>query len=176
MSNVIELITELLKKIGKAHPVAIGALFTSGGLLYGNQYVPALMPHKLEQEWVTPAYAVLLFSAAILFYWVLEKVLSFIKRGGQAAVAIATPKALSSGEKWLLLGLGELGEDASNLDRWPYGAPNFPTKLEALELVDHLEKKGFIERNPYSISPLVSLTAQGRRKALELQRATSRAQ
>lgn len=55
-----------------------------------------------------------------------------------------------------------------NLEAVDYAAVGL-SKLEVLEMIHALSRKGLVSINPFS-SQLVSLTARGRERALEIQR------
>ncbi len=86
-----------------------------------------------------------------------------------AASAAFASHQLNQLEMQFLHALGENPSEPLNLERVDYTVLQL-SRLEVLELVDGLRRKGLVSLNPYSLE-LVSLTSNGRQRALDIQRA-----
>lgn len=115
--------------------------------------------------------SILIFSGFLLFTWAISGIWGSTKRKLAAASEIINSLKLSQDEVNLLYFLGEHPSEPLNLDRVNYEAISL-ARLEVLDLVHNLKKKGLVSLNPYSSSELVSLTSSGRQRALEIQRAS----
>jgi DNA-binding MarR family transcriptional regulator len=176
MSNVRSLahmdwIPALLKHLSAARS-AVGAAFVTSLVMYlGPRLAPAFVdPVPKEWAWVVPV--VLVFSGSMLLFWTLSAVWNALKRRWAAGSALLASFDLSPLEADFLHALGSNPSEPLDLNRVDYEAMQL-SRLEVMELVTGLSKKGLVRVNPYSLE-LVSLTATGRQRALKIQREAKR--
>lgn len=163
-------IPALLKHLAISRSV-IGATFaTSCALYFGPRFAPEYVD-PVPKEWAFVVISILIFSGFLLFTWAISGMWGATKRKLATASERISSLKLSQAEVNLLYFLGEHPSEPLNLDRVNYEAISL-TRLEVLNLVHELEKKGLVSLNPYSSSELVSLTSSGRQRALEIQRAS----
>lgn len=162
-------IPALLKHLPISRSVIGAAFVTSCALYFGPRFAPEYVD-PVPKEWAFGVVSILIFSGFLLFSWAISGIWVVIKEKLAAASERISSLKLSQDEVNLLYFLGEHPSEPLNLDRVNYGAISL-TRLEVLNLVHHLEKKGLVSLNPYN-SDLVSLTSSGRHRALEIQRAS----
>ncbi|OQS28950.1 hypothetical protein B0T41_05560 [Chromobacterium violaceum] len=164
-------IPSLLKHLAISRS-AIGAAFATACVMYfGPRLAPSYV-YPVPKEWAFVVVAVLAFSGFLLFTWAVSGVFHIAGRKLTSTSKKISAKKLSQDEVNILYALGQNPSDSLNLDHINYNAINL-SRLEILNIVHNLEKKGLVSLNPYSASDLVSLTQSGMQRALEIQR-TSR--
>jgi len=160
----------ILKHFGVSKAV-IGALFAASGVLYLG---PRLLPDYVDpapREWAFLVVGVFAFTAVLLLVWSAAAVSTLLRRNVASMSQTLRSRDLSQNEVALLQALGQRPSEPLNLDRLDYSA-GIATRLEILSWVESLEEKGLVRTNPYSPN-LVSLTSAGRRRSLEIERATA---
>lgn len=163
-------ITNFLKHLGISRSV-IGAAFVTSAVLYvGPRLAPAYV-EPIPKEWTPSVLAALVFSASLLFFWACVGTWAFAKAQWRAASALIASHELNQTEQEILLAMGERPSEPINLEKINYEGVRM-SRLEVMELMHSLRKKGLVLINPYADN-LVSLTSTGRQRALEIQRAFS---
>jgi len=163
-------IPALLKHLAISRSLIGAAFVTSCALYFGPKLVPEYVA-PVPKEWAFVVISILIFSAFLLFTWAVSGIWGIAKRKFATAYKRISSLKLSQNEVDLLYSLGEHPSEPLDLDRVNYEATSL-TRLEILNLVHGLEKKGLVSLNPYTSSELVSLTSSGRQRALEIQRAS----
>lgn len=161
-------IPALLKHLDISRSVIGAAFVTSCALYFGPRFEPEYVD-PVPKEWAFVVISILIFSGFLLSAWVISGIWVGIRRKLAGASERIRSLKLSQDEVNLLYALGERPSEPLNLDRVNYDAVSL-SRLEVLDLVKNLEKKGLVSLNPYSSSELVSLTTSGRQRALKIQR------
>lgn len=163
-------IPALLKHLAISRSV-IGAAFATACVMYfGPRFAPSYVD-PVPKEWGFVVVSVLAFSGFLLCTWAISGVFRIAGRKITSASEKISAFKLSQDEVNLIYALGQNPSDSLNLDHVNYEAISL-SRLEVLNLVHSLEKKGLVTLNPYSASDLVSLTQSGIQRALEIQRAS----
>lgn len=163
-------IPSLLKHLAISRSV-IGAAFVTACVMYfGPRFAPSYVD-PVPKEWGFVVVAVLAFSGFLLITWAVSGMLRAARQKITSASEKISALKLSQEEVDLLYALGQNPSESLNLDRVNYEGIAL-SRLEVLNLVLGLEKKGLVSLNPYSASDLVSLTKTGMLRALEIQRAS----
>lgn len=163
-------IPSLLKHLAISRS-AIGAVFATACVMYfGPRFAPYYVD-SVPKEWAFVIVTVLAFSGFLLFTWAVSGAFRIVGRKFTSASEKISAQKLGQGEVNLLYALGKNPTDSLNLDHVNYEEINL-SRLEVLNIVHSLEKKGLVSLNPYSASGLVSLTQSGMKRALEIQRAS----
>ena len=165
-------IPALLKHLAISRSIVGAAFVTSFSLYFGPRFAPNYVD-AVPKEWSFVLVGVLVFSACLLTFWSCSAFWSAAARRWKVTTELLASYELDQLEVDFLYALGQRPAEALNLDNVDYEALRL-SRLEVIELVHGLEKKGLVAINPYS-SNLVSLTAGGRSRALEIQRASSSA-
>jgi len=147
---------------------AIGALFITSMVLYVGPRIAPTYIDPVPREWGAPLVAALVFAACLLLFWGCSSVWALAKRRWDATSVFIASCQLNQIETDALLGLGHNPSEPMNLGRLDYEGLQL-SRLEVVELMHGLEKKGLVSLNPYC-NDLVSLTHTGRQRALEIQR------
>lgn len=164
-------IPALLKHLGLSRSV-VAAVFVTSLVLYLG---PRLAPNYVDavpREWASVVVGVLVFSGFLLLVWGASVLWEKLRRNHKESSALFASYQLNQNEAGLLDALGENPREPLNLETVDYAAVRL-SQLEVLEMVHGLSRKGLVSINPYS-SKLVSLTARGRERALEIQRVARR--
>ncbi len=161
-------IPALLKHLGLSKSVVAAGFVTSVVLYAGPRIAPAYVD-PVPREWSPVVVAVLVFSGFLLLLWAAGGVWARLRSNMAAASAAFASHQLNQLEMQFLHALGENPSEPLNLERVDYTVLQL-SRLEVLELVDGLRRKGLVSLNPYSLE-LVSLTSNGRQRALDIQRA-----
>ncbi len=159
----------LLKHFGVSK-AAVGALFAASAIVY---FGPRFFPDYVDpapREWAFLVVGTFVFTAVLLLTWSIGTASKLIKYKLASAAQTLRSRDLDENEAGLLHVLGQHPTEPLNLDRIDYST-GFATRLEVLNWVDRLERKGLVRKNRYS-SELISLTDAGRRKSLEIQQAS----
>lgn len=161
-------IPALLKHLSLSRSV-VGAAFVTSLVMYlGPRLAPGFVePVPKEWSWVVPVG--LAFSGFLLLLWAASATWGFLRRRWAAGTALIASFQLSSIEVEFLGAMGINPSESLNLDRVNYESLEL-SRLEVLNVVKGLSKKGLVRVNPYS-SELVSLTDSGLERALDIQRA-----
>ena len=167
----MEWIPALLKHFAISRS-AIGALFITSVVLYAGPRIAPTYIDPVPREWMPVLVALLVFSACLLLFWGCSSVWALAKRRWVATSAFLASCQLDQLETDALLALGHNPSESLNLERMNYEQLQL-SRLEVIELMHGLEKKGLVSFNPYS-SNLVSLTPTGRQRALEIQRGVAK--
>lgn len=167
----MEWIPALLKQLAVSRSVVAAAFVTSAVLYFGPRSAPSYVD-PVPKEWGFAVVGVLSFSAFLLVFWGASATAKWAVRRWHSTNALLQSYELSSLESEFIAALGKNPTESLNLDRVDYAELN-QTKLEVVQLVDGLVRKKLVSTNPYSMTPLVSLTALGRERALEIQRASA---
>lgn len=163
-------IPSLLKHLAISRS-AIGAAFATASVMYfGPRIAPAYVD-PVPKEWAFVVIAVLAFSGFLLFTWAISGTFRIVGRKFTSASEKISAQKLSQNEINFLYTLGQNPSDSLNLDHLNFEGIHL-SRLEVLNIVHSLEKKGLVSLNPYSASPLVSLTQSGIQRALNIQRAS----
>jgi hypothetical protein len=163
-------VTNFLKHLGISRSV-IGAAFITSAVLYAGPRVAPVYIEPIPKEWAPAVLAVLVFSASLLFFWACVGTWEIAHRRWRSTSALFASQELNQTEQEILLAMGERPSEPINLENINYETVCL-SRLEVLELVHSLKKKGLVSINRYS-DHLVSLTPTGRQRALEIQRAFS---
>lgn len=161
----MEWLSELVKHITLSRTLSGATFVTSASLMLGHKWLPGYI-EPLPKEWGTPTSAALIFSGALLFFWLVPAVW---KVGTSAIIWIPKnflSKSLSPNEKALMQVLAKLADESLNLNHLAYQS-GVLTKLEVLDVTASLARKGLLDINPFEEN-LVCLSSKGRRRALAL--------
>lgn len=164
-------IPSLLKHLAIARS-AIGALFITSVVLYAGPRIAPTYIDPVPKEWGPVLVAALAFSACLLLFWGCSSVWGLAKWRWAATSSYLASCQLDQLEIDALLALGHNPSEPLNLERVDYEKLQL-SRLEVVELMHGLKKKGLVSLNPYS-DDLVSLTPTGRQRALEIQREVSK--
>lgn len=160
-------IPALLKHLGIARSV-IGAVFITSAVLYfGSQIFPTYIP-PVPKGWFPVLVIALVFCACLLIFWSCSAAWVLAKRGWTATYVFFSSFWLNQLERAVLLGMGQNPSEPFNLEHIDYKKMQH-SRLEFVELLHGLEKKGLVHLNPYN-SDLATLTPAGRQSALKFQR------
>ena len=159
----------LLKHLAISRSVVGAGFFASAVLYFGPRIAPAYVD-RVPNEWAFALVGALAFSASLLFFWFVSSVWISSKRQWTRIKDMFSSCEVSQTEVNALHALGENPSEPLNLESIDYVSLSM-SRLEVLELVGNLEKKGLVSINPYGPN-LISLTAPGRQRALEIQQAS----
>jgi hypothetical protein len=164
-------IPALLKHLGLSRSVIAAVFITALTLHVGPRVAPAYVD-SVPKEWSAVVVGSLVFSAALLLLWALSSLCSVLNRRWKRATAALASFNLSQEEVNLLYAMGELPRESLNFEHINYDQLGM-TRLEVLELVHGLQRKGLVSINHFN-SALFALSATGRQRALEIQRNSKR--
>lgn len=164
----MEFLSSLLEHITVSRSFTGAVFVTSGAFTVGPRWLPNYLS-PLPPEWALPTTAALIFSGALLFFWGLAGSWSALTEAGRSARRRREARTLTRHEEALMRRLGELADDSLDLNQINYAAAGV-SKLEVLEVVESLSRKGLVGTNMFGEN-LVFLTAAGRQRALALHRA-----
>ncbi len=157
----------LLKHLSIARSAIVALLVASAALYFGPRVVPGYFD-PLPQEWSIVVVGVFIFSACLVILWGLSYAWTVIKEVGGGLTTNLSARWLNDLERSLLIGLAERPTESFNLEGVNYREVNF-THLELLQVAYQLERKGLVRVNSYNEN-LVTLSENGRKRALKLQR------
>lgn len=160
-------IPALLKHLGLSRSFVAAAFATSLVLYLGPRLAPNYVD-PVQREWVPVVVGVLVFSGFLLLVWGAAAIWGKMLRNYKTGSALIASYQISEDEAGLLHALGQNPREPLDLEAVDYAAVQL-SQLEVLEMVHALNRKGLVSINPYS-SKLISLTARGRERALEIQR------
>lgn len=161
-------IPALLKHLAIARSGVVAAFVTTAVFLFIPLVAPNFLP-KFSANWTAALMGAFLFSGCLLAIWGLEAASSAVKRIMASAKASRGLNAnLNHIEASVIYSLGCNPAEPLNLDAIDY-ASGSTTRLELMEVVSGLTDKGLVDENPFARN-LVTLTANGRKRALELHR------
>lgn len=160
-------IPSLLKYLGLSRSIVAASFVTSLVLYLGPRFMPSYVD-AVPAEWSPAVVGVLVFSGFLMLVWGASQFWGWLRRNYKESSAIVASYQLSDDESEFLHALGEDPRNPLNLEQVDYDAVGL-TRLEVLQMVHALNHKGLVSISPYS-SKLVSLTARGRERALEIQR------
>jgi hypothetical protein len=166
-------ITNFLRHLGISRSV-IGAAFVTSAVLYIGPRIAPTYIEPIPKEWNPATLAVLVFSASLLVFWVWLGAWDFAKARWRAASAHIASHELNQTEQGILFAMAEHPSEPLNLETINYETASI-SRLEILELMHGLKRKGLVSINPYADN-LVSLTPTGRQRALEIQRSANEKQ
>lgn len=153
----MEWLPDFLKQITISKSFSGAAFITSASLLFGPRFFPRLF-EPLPNKWVAPATGTLVFSLALLSFWLFPE----IWRGIRWTKRYVRSRTLTKNEKFLIFLLADLANEPLDLNALSrQGLP----KLELLEWSHSLSKKGLVVINPYNEN-LITLSTEGRQRAL----------
>jgi hypothetical protein len=162
-------IPALFKQLGLSRSV-VGAVFITSVVLFIGPRIAPGMIDSVPKPWGAVVVAAMVFSGSLLLFWGAGSVwIRAVNRWDRTSKMLASID-LSQLEVDLLHVMGDRPSEALNLEAVNYEGLGL-SRLEVLELVHGLERKGLLRFNQFS-SELVWLTATGRERALEIQRAT----
>lgn len=162
----MESILGLLKHFAVSRIVIVAAFIVATVLYVGPRVSPQYVPVTPE-IWKPVIVGVGVFSGVIVFVWFITELTRRTKWCWRQLSRWIKSRRLNEDEKELLLAMGFQPREPLNLDNISYDQIGM-SQLELLQLVNSLEEKGFVSINPYA-SQLISLTKEGRAKALKLQ-------
>lgn len=160
-------IPALLKHLGLSRSVVGAICVTSLVLFVGPRIAPGYI-EPVPKEWAPVVVGALVFSACLLLFWAAASVWAAAQRRWKQTSAMIASLELSQLEVNLLHAMGEMPREPLNLERVNYEGLGL-TRLEVLELIHELKRKGLVVFNQFD-SDLISLSATGRQRALEIQR------
>ncbi len=160
-------IPALLKHLGLSKSVVAASFVTSLALFVGPRIAPAYVD-SVPREWAPVVVGVFVFTGFLLLVWGAAAIWAHLHQNWKVGSALIASYQLDELEAEFLQALGENPSEPLDLERVDYAAVRL-SQLEVLEMVHGLNRKGLVVLNPYS-SKLVSLTARGRERALEIQR------
>lgn len=163
----MEWLPALLKHLAIARSAVLAAFVAAVVMLVGPRLASAYVPAP-PTGWIPYLLAVSLFSGCLLVLWAIEAIWTAAKLPFAAAKALRGERvALDSKESAVIYALGCKPTEPINLDVLNYTTSS--SRLELLEVVKGLSKKGLVETNPWS-DQLVSLTEVGRKRAVQIHR------
>ena len=164
-------LTEVIKQLQTSRAFVTAVFVVCLCILLGHNFAPALIP-QVPADWKLPLIGSLLFSGTLLAFIIIPYVWTFFSKGINDKTKEIKSSYLSEDERVLLYSLALTIEDNKddfvNLSNIDYYTTNF-SKLEFQEIVVKLEEKGLVELNPFAPN-LISLSATGRRRAIEMRR------
>ena len=161
----------LLKQLAVARSGVAAAFVTSAVLYLG----PRLFPNYVDpvpKEWAAAVVGTVVFTDCLLATGIGQGVWRAVSRRWSATTAMVASYDLTQLEVDFLYALGQHPAEPLNLETVDYARLNL-SRLEVLEMVEGLKKKGLITVNMYD-DRLISLTTRGRTRALEIQRSSNR--
>ncbi|HGZ6434060.1 TPA: hypothetical protein ACOLXW_004372 [Vibrio parahaemolyticus] len=161
-------VSEIFKDITVSKTLT-GACFITGISLL---FIPTFFPDTLEalpKSWATGTLGVVVFSGCLLLFWGLRAIRERIVRFITTKTQNSRSQSLTDFELSFVFELGKLADKTMNLDNINYNAATF-SKLELLDVCRTLKEKGLLDVN-CNDENLVSLSENGRKKALELHKA-----
>lgn len=161
----------LLKQLGLSRSVIDAIFITALALYVGPRAAPAYVD-PVPKEWSAVVVGLLVFSGALLIFWTLSSLYGALNRRWRRTAAALASFQLNQDEINLLYAMGENPRESLNLENVNYEQIGF-TRLEVLELVHGLERKGLVSSNQFS-SDLFLLTSTGRQRSLEIHRNSRR--
>ncbi|PLT19461.1 MULTISPECIES: hypothetical protein [Ralstonia] len=161
--------TALLKHLHLSRSVVGAAFVASAGLYVGNRLVPAYVP-AAPAPWSFMLVAVLLFTGALLMIWVAQAVATGSRAVGRAAATWRAGDSLTPGAAELLLAIGQDEKQSLNIRYLNYERMQL-SRLAVQAIAYELVAKGLVEQPVASELDFIRLTAAGRRRAFEIERA-----
>lgn len=161
-------LADILKNLAVSRTLVFAFFVTAVIMYFGPAVSPGHVP-KLAEAYVPYLFAAMLLSGVLLVLWALSAIWGFIKHAiKRASNGISGLAPLSEAETAILFYMANnptLPLDLGSLDY----SKTPGTKLEFHQLTKFLERKGLVSIHYYD-DDLISLTEQGREKALEIQR------
>lgn len=165
-------IPALLKHLAISRSI-VGAVFITSAVLYAGPRLAPAYVDPVPKEWASALAGALVFSACLLLFWACSTVWVAAKHRWSKTSAFLASFQLNQLEMQVLFALGEHPSKPMDLENIDYERLSL-SRLEVVELMHGLAKKGLVSLNPYDDN-LVSLTSVGRQRALEIQRTASNA-
>jgi len=157
----------LLKHLSIARSAIFALLVASAAMYFGPRIAPNHID-SLPKEWSAVVGGIFVFSACLVTLWGSASAWAAIRSASGALTTKLSARRLSELERSLLLGIAEQPTEAFNLEGVNYRNAPY-THLELLQVAYQLKRKGLVRVNSYNEN-LVSLSEDGRKRALELQR------
>ena len=161
----MEWLSELLKHIANSRSFTGAVFVTSGSLLIGPKWFTSYF-EVLPKQWIVPTTGALIFSGVLLSFWLTPAAWKLSVKAIFWFPKYFHSRALTEHEEVLMFILADLADESLNLASLNYTTGAL-SKLEVLALSSSLSRKGLVTINQFSEN-LVTLSAQGRQRALEL--------
>lgn len=161
-------ITDLLKYLKVARSAVAAAFVTAVVLYFGPKYFPDHID-PVSAEWRPALVGTAVFCGFLLALWVISAMWAFVASVAGFGYKAYGRTSLSDDEQVLIWLLSHDPSSGLNLDRVEYEHLSI-SKLAMMEVARGLAEKGLVDRDMYS-GNIVSLTSEGRQRALKLQRA-----
>ena len=158
---------DLVKNLAISRTLVVAIFITSVVMYVGPLVKPDLVP-QLQKDFVPALFGTMILSGCLLVLWLVSGIWSIVSQGFKKTAQTLSNGTLTEGEMAILHVLGKNPTSPLDLEEIDYSrAP--ATKLEFHHLVSQLVDKGLAYTNDFDEN-LVSLTKQGRDRALALHR------
>jgi hypothetical protein len=160
-------ITDFLKHLAITRSIVAAVFITTLVMVIGPHLFPAIVP-STPQPWSPVLFGVMVLSGVLLIFWAVNIIYSAIVIFLRADRTSISPPNLNNNHYELVLVLGENPSQPLCLDNINYNVASF-TKLEIMQWVLDLKSNSLVSTNSWNEN-LISLTQEGRTKALEIQK------
>lgn len=161
-------LNDILKHLAVSRALVGAICVTAVVMALGPRFAPTVVP-KSPDAWLPVIFGAMVLTGCLLLYWGVHGAFNLGARALRSARATVASANISSEETELLFAMGKNPSESLDLDDIDYDRAPF-SRLELMAMISGLEKKGFVHVNEYAEN-LVSLTTEGRARALEIQRA-----
>jgi hypothetical protein len=164
----MEWLTDLLKHLNLSRSVVVAIFVASAAQYIGARYWPTYV-EPAPKGWGFAIFMAFVLTGTLLLFWVATAIWDIAARTAKSASQSFGAKSLSHQEAELLVAMAVDPNRPLNVDDIDY--ERLPlTKLEMLNTLRSLCRKGLVQDNPYA-SCLYSISDIGQQRALELLKA-----
>ena len=164
-------LADIIKNLTISKTLVAAIFVTSMVMYFGPIFAPGTVP-KLQLEYVTYLFAVIVLTGVLLLFWGLAATWNLTMAGMRGAARSFRNPNLSQSEGDLLFFMADDPTQPIDLDRIDYLRTGV-TKLEFHQLAKQLQEKELVNINPWNEN-ILTLTDLGRGRALEIQQAKKR--
>ncbi|MBA4681509.1 MAG: hypothetical protein H2075_01865 [Pseudomonas sp.] len=163
----MEWLTDIIKRLEISKPLVSAVFITSTVMYFGPDLAANNIPRSPE-NFLPALFGVMTLTGCLLIFWSISEAWTLITSSIKKTSQTFKNGSLSEAEVAILHVLGRDPTTPLDLGSIDYSvAP--ATKLEFHHIVSKLEEKGLVYINGFD-EDLISLTKQGRDKALDLHR------
>lgn len=159
----------LLKQLALSRSLIIVAAFVTASIMYVGPRVAPDFIEPVPREWAFLLTAILTFTGFLVMIWVAASIWRYAKKSTKALYHFISTRRLSRAEEEFLLGLAMNPNGYLDISKLDYSQLGW-SRLQLEGLIDGLKTKGLISVNKFSITPIISLSASGRKRAITLDR------
>lgn len=161
----MEWLSQLIKHLSNSRSLAGAGFVTCLALLFGNQFLPNLVP-ELSLEFRLAAVTGLIFTGAFLCFSLLPQVYRVFVAASMTVRQLIGSQRISELEKVILLILAERPNEFFDLYQLNYEKAEV-SPIHVFDASSRLESKGLVRFNKFHKN-MIKLTGRGQRHAYQI--------